>query len=219
MCLGRRPIPTGAEIARTSLREVSKVALWPSAADHLLRVARALAASRLPLFFRELLPLLTRPQLAQPLLSTADPAGNSVLSSPLGVTVADSQPCSCMRGVSKDRERLAPGSIPARADPCGDYINIGMASKALQVRHSTPRRPIAPPAVQSMSLAEATGLTPFSRPCHAASCRCLCMCFAGHEPLTALRCCGSSKEQISSSWFWQGLHFSSVNGALSSIVC
>ena len=27
-------------------------------------------------------------------------------------------------------------AIPARADPCGDYFNIGMASKALQVRHS-----------------------------------------------------------------------------------
>ena len=40
-----------------------------------------------------------------------------------------------MQGVSKDRVRLAPGSIPARADPCGDF-NIGMASKALQVRHS-----------------------------------------------------------------------------------
>ena len=41
-----------------------------------------------------------------------------------------------MRGVSKDRVRLTPGSIPAHADTCGDYINIGMASKALQVRHS-----------------------------------------------------------------------------------
>ena len=41
-----------------------------------------------------------------------------------------------MQGVSKDRVRLAPGSIPAHADSCGDYINIGMASKALRVRHS-----------------------------------------------------------------------------------
>ena len=71
--------------------------------------------------------------LAQPLLSTADPAGNSNLSSPLGVTVADSQPCSGMRGVSNYRVRLAPGSIPAHADPCDDYINVGMASRALQV--------------------------------------------------------------------------------------
>ena len=181
-----------------------------------LRVARALAASsRLPLFFREL-PLLTRPQLAQPLLSTADSAGNSVLSSPLGVTVADSQPCSGMRGVSKDRVRLAPGSIPAHADPCGDDINIGMASKALQVRHSYATSADCTPCRSE----HVTGRRrPFSRPCHAASCRCLCMCYADHEPLTALRCNGNSKEQISSSWFWRGLHFSSVNGALSSIVC
>ena len=90
MCLGRRPIPFGAEIARTYPQEAGKLALKPSAADsrpHTFASLRALAASRLPLFFREL-PLLTRPQLAQPLLSTADSAGNSVLSSPLGVTVA-----------------------------------------------------------------------------------------------------------------------------------
>ena len=125
---------------------------------------------------------MTRLPLAQPLLSTADPAGNSNLSSPLGVTVADSQPCSGMRGVSKDRVRLAPGSIPARADPCGDF-NIGMASKALRVRHSYATSADCTPCRSE----HVTGRRrPFSRPCHAASCRCLCMCYAGHEPLTAL---------------------------------
>ena len=39
-----------------------------------------------------------------------------------------------MRDVSNYRARLAPGSIPAHADPCDDYINIGMPSKALPVR-------------------------------------------------------------------------------------
>ena len=97
-------------------------------------------------FFREL-PLLTRPHLAQPLLSSADPVGNGVFLSPLGVTVAALQPCSGMRDVSKYRVRLAPGSIPAHADPCEDYINIGMANNAVKVRlayttaaYSTPSR-------------------------------------------------------------------------------
>ena len=168
--------------------------LQPSA-DHTPSRAAHCSLFRASLsFFREL-PLLTRLPLAQPLLSTADPAGNSNLSSPLGVTVADSQPCSGMRGVSKDRVRLAPGSIPAHADSCGDYINIGMASKALRVRHSYATSADCTPCRSE----HVTGRRrPFSRPCHAASCRCLCMCFAGHEPLTALRCCGSSKEQISS---------------------
>ena len=95
------------------------------------RCARSPAA-RFHFLLRELL-LLTRPNLAQPLLSTADPAGNGVFLSPLGVTVAVPQPCSSMRDVSKYRVRLAPGSIPAHADPCDDYINVGMASRALQV--------------------------------------------------------------------------------------
>ena len=60
-----------------------------------------------------------------------------------------------MQGVSKDRVRLAPGSIPAHADPYGDYINIGMAHTLFRCGMPTPRRPIARPAVQSMSLAAA----------------------------------------------------------------
>ena len=210
-CVSRSQMAIDPEIYPSGSTQSRTRALCSRRPTTHLRVARALAALRLPLFFREL-PLLTRLPLAQPLLSTADPAGNSNLSSPLGVTVADSQPCSGMRGVSKDRVRLAPGSIPAHADSCGDYINIGMASKALRVRHSYATWADCTPCRSE----HVTGRRrPFSRPCHAASCRCLCMCYADHEPLTALRCNGNSKEQISSSWFWRGLHFSSVNGALS----
>ena len=32
--------------------------------------------------------------------------------------------------------RLAPGSITAHADSCEDYVNIGMANKAIQVQHA-----------------------------------------------------------------------------------
>ena len=136
MCLGRRPIPIGAENARSTLQEAGKSAhsgpLHRRPTTH-LRVAAHCSLFRASLsFFREL-PLLTRPHLAQPLLSSADPVGNGVFLSPLGVTVAALQPCSGMRDVSKYRVRLAPGSIPAHADPCDDYINVGMASRALQV--------------------------------------------------------------------------------------
>ena len=107
--------------------------LQPSAdATPSLNGAASRAYFHFILCFREL-PLLTRPHLAQPLLSSADPVGNGVFLSPLGVTVAALQPCSGMRDVSKYRVRLAPGSIPAHADPCDDYINVGMASRALQV--------------------------------------------------------------------------------------
>ena len=37
---------------------------------------------------------------------------------------------------AEDGERLAPGSIPANADSCEDYINIGIAHKAIQVQHA-----------------------------------------------------------------------------------
>ena len=148
-------------------------------------------------------PLLTRLPLAQPLLSTADPAGNSNLSSPLGVTVADSQPCSGMRGVSKDRVRLAPGSIPARADPCGDF-NIGMASKALQVRHSYATSADCTPCRSE----HVTDRGRLSRdpvmllPVVAFACA---MQVTSHSLHWRSR--SSSKEQISSPWFWRGLHF------------
>ena len=107
------------------------------------------------MFFRELL-LLTRPQLAQPRLSTADPAGNSVLSSPLGVTVADLQPCSGMRGVSNYRARLAPGVRSLRVlIPAATTSTSAWQAKLFGCAIPTPRRPIARPAVQSMSLAAA----------------------------------------------------------------
>ena len=89
---GGAPFPKALRTEDTPLEKYASrtLALGSRQPTTHLRVARALAALRLPLFFREL-PLLTRLPLAQPLLSTADPAGNSNLSSPLGVTVADSQ--------------------------------------------------------------------------------------------------------------------------------
>ena len=203
--MGRRPIPQGAENGGHPPREVRKSHSGPRqpTADHTpSRRCALLAALRLPLFFREL-PLLTRLPLAQPLLSTADPAGNSNLSSPLGVTVADSQPCCGMRGVSKDRVRLAPGSIPARADPCGDF-NIGMASKALQVRHSYATSADCTPCRSE----HVTGRGRLSRdpvmllPVVAFACA---MQVTSHSLHWRSR--SSSKEQISSPWFWRGLHF------------
>ena len=48
-CLGRRPIPIGAEIARVTIREAGKVALGPSATEadaHTFAFAALTAASR-----------------------------------------------------------------------------------------------------------------------------------------------------------------------------
>ena len=79
MCLGRRPIPKGTEIARTYPREVRKVALGSSAADarrHTfasLRAPAARASIYLFILFREL-PLMTPAHLAEPLPASAVPA-------------------------------------------------------------------------------------------------------------------------------------------------
>ena len=149
MCLGRRPMPIGAENARSTIQEVRKVALGPSAADgrpHTFACCALQPFSCFPSFFREL-PLLTRPHLAQPLPASADPAGSKLFWSPLGVTVAASLLAAACETSAKGRVRLAPGSIPAHADPCEDYINIGMANNAVKVRltyttaaYSTPSR-------------------------------------------------------------------------------
>ena len=53
MCLGRRPIPIGAEIARTPPQEVHKVALGPSATEadaHTFASLRSLQPRVLPSF-------------------------------------------------------------------------------------------------------------------------------------------------------------------------
>ena len=95
MCLGRRPIPIGAEIARSTIQEAGKVALGPSATEadaHTFASLRSLQPRVLPFLFREL-PLLSRPRPAQPLLLTADSAGSSVFLSPIGVTIAAARPC------------------------------------------------------------------------------------------------------------------------------
>ena len=92
---GRRPTSRAVEIA---IQEVRKVALGSSAADATpddtpSRRWRAPAA-RASIYssFREL-PLMTPAHLAQPLPASAVSAKSSLISSPLGVTVAASQPC------------------------------------------------------------------------------------------------------------------------------
>ena len=155
MCLGRRPIPIGAEIARSTIEEAGKVAIGPSAAASRRHTFASLRSCSLAAFIHAFaeLPLLTWPHLAQPLLRTADPAGDSLFSSPLGSTVVASQLRSGMRGVSKNRERLAPGSIPAHADPCGDYRQQRHGKYTPQVRHSyATTADCTPSCLQSMSL-------------------------------------------------------------------
>ena len=96
MCLGRRPIPIGAEIARTPPQEVHKVALGPSAteaATHTPSRRCAPCSLRVLPFVLSRAALLTRPCPAQPLLLTADSAGKSLFLSPIGVTIAAARPC------------------------------------------------------------------------------------------------------------------------------
>ena len=119
-----------------------------------------------------------------------------------------------MRGVSKDRVRLAPGSIPAHADPCGDYINIGMASKALQVCHSyatsadcTPCRSehVTGRGHRPYAFLETLSCCFLSLPLHV---------LRGHEPLTALAKQEQLKRADLESVVLAGSSLSSVNGAL-----
>ena len=126
--------------------------LQPRADDTPSRRLRSCSLAAFIHAFAEL-PLLTWPHLALPLLHTADPAGDSLFLSPLGSTVAASQLRSGMRGVSKNRERLAPGSIPAHADPCGDYRQQRHGNCTLQVRHAyATMADCTPSCLQSMSL-------------------------------------------------------------------
>ena len=99
-------------------------------------------------------------------------------------------------------------------------IPAATSTSAWQAKHFrcailTPRRPIAPPAVQSMSLAEAAFLETLSccfllLPLHV---------LRGHEPLTALAKQEQLKRADLESVVLAGSSLSSVNGALSSIVC
>jgi hypothetical protein len=116
MCLGRRPIPIGAEIARSTIQEAGKVALGPSATEadaHTFASLRSLQPRVLPFLFREL-PLLSRPRPAQPLLLTADSAGSSLFLSPIGVTIAAARPCMFIECVSA--KNASPAC--ARFDAC-----------------------------------------------------------------------------------------------------
>ena len=125
-CLGRRPIPKCAEISKSTLREVLKVALGPSATEADAHTpSRRCAPCSLAcfhFFFREL-PLLTRPHLTQPLLLTFETAGKSAFSSPYDVSVAAARQdiCTISRQLNNSVAiilRLVPGSIPALADRC-----------------------------------------------------------------------------------------------------
>ena len=93
MCLGRRPIPFGVEKEGVPPQEAGKVAIGPSAAASRRHTFASLRSCSLAAFIHAFaeLPLLTWPHLAQPLLRTADPAGDSLFSSPLGSTVAASR--------------------------------------------------------------------------------------------------------------------------------
>ena len=112
---GGAPSPLAPRTARSPLRKHAKShssPLQPSADDTPSRAAHCSLFRASLSFFREL-PLLTRPHLAQPLPSSAVSAGNSLFLSLLGVTVATSQPCSGMQGVSKRSCAAC-----ARFDPC-----------------------------------------------------------------------------------------------------
>ena len=116
MCLGRRPIPNGAEIARSTIQEAGKVALGPSATEadaHTFASLRSLQPRVLP-FVLSRAALLTRPRPAQPLLLTADSAGSSVFLSPIGVTIAAARPCMFIQCVSA--KNASPAC--ARFDAC-----------------------------------------------------------------------------------------------------
>ena len=104
-CLGRRPIPKCAEISKSTLREVLKVALGPSATEadaHTFASLCSLQPRVLP-FVLSRAPLLTRPCPAQPLLLTADSAGKSLFLSPIGVTIAAARPCMFIECASANR--------------------------------------------------------------------------------------------------------------------
>ena len=112
---GGAPSPLGPKTARSPLRKQAKSHSGPlqPSADHTPSRAAHCSLFRASLsFFREL-PLLTRPHLAQPLPASAVSAGSSLFLSPLGVTVAASQPCSGTRDVSK-----RPHAACARFDSC-----------------------------------------------------------------------------------------------------
>ena len=127
MCLGRRPIPIGAENARSTIQEVYAKShsgpLQPRPTHTPSRRCAPCSLACFHFFFREL-PLLTRPHLTQPLLLTFETAGKSAFSSPYDVSVAAARQdiCTISRQLNKPCCRLilwlVPGSIPALADRC-----------------------------------------------------------------------------------------------------
>ena len=116
MCLGRRPIPIGAENSEVPPQEAGKDALGPSATEadaHTFASLRSLQPRVLP-FVLSRAALLTRPRPAQPLLLTADSAGSSLFLSPICVTIAAARPCMFIECVSA--KNASPAC--ARFDAC-----------------------------------------------------------------------------------------------------
>ena len=106
MCLGRRPIPIGAENSEVPPQEAGKDALGPSATEadaHTPSRRCAPCSLRVLPFVLSRAALLTRPCPAQPLLLTADSAGNSLFLSPIGVTIAAARPCMFIECASANR--------------------------------------------------------------------------------------------------------------------
>ena len=117
MCLGRRPIPNGAEISGTYPREVHKSCtrppLQPRPTHTPSRRCAPCSLACFHLFFREL-PLLTRSRPAQPLLLTTESARNSLFLSPIDDTIAAARPCMFIECASAKN----PCPACARFDAC-----------------------------------------------------------------------------------------------------
>ena len=97
-------------------RSPQKLHSPPSATEadaHTFASLRSLQPRVLP-FVLSRAPLLTRPCPAQPLLLTADSAGNSLFLSPIGVTIAAARPCMFIECASAKN----PCPACARFDAC-----------------------------------------------------------------------------------------------------
>ena len=127
--MGRRPIPIGAEIARSNGtdQEAGKVALGSSATEadaHTFASLRSLQKPRvLPFVLSRAAALdaASSGAAAASLLSqleTASFCSRSTTPSPLR-----GHACSLNAPAQRTRVRLVPGSMPAHADPCGGNVS------------------------------------------------------------------------------------------------
>ena len=202
--MGRRPIPIGPNTEGVPPQEAGKVALKPSAADSRphtfasLRASCSLAASIVLSRAAALDTASARcsAQLIQ--LETASfrrrSASPSLLCSRAAACKASAKTVCGLRQVRSLRMLI----------PAATTSTSAWQAKLFGCAIPTPRRPIARPAVQSMSLA-AAGLSRdpvMLLPVVAFACA---MQVTSHSLHWRSR--SSSKEQISSPWFWRGLHF------------